>query len=159
MENNLKRALQRAACAVLEELTFMLPSRDLDEAQRRAPFHMACVVKFSGPVSGSLVLAIYGDLLPTIASNMLGDLDTPSEFQQMDALKELTNVICGNTLPYLIGEAAVYSICAPSIIEEGAAPAAEREVFSEQLEIGMDQGRANLRLCLCGESQPLEPHT
>jgi CheY-specific phosphatase CheX len=159
VEINPKPALQKAACEVLEELAFMLPSRDLNETQQNAPFKMASAVSFSGPVSGKLILAIYGDLLPTIAANMLGDFETPTEFQQTDALRELTHVICGNMLPHLLGDDAVYTIAAPSIIEEEALRLPDHGGAPEQLEIGMEHGRANLMLCLFGNCRPLEQGT
>lgn len=159
METNLKLALQKAACGVFEELAFMMLARDLDEVQKNAAFRMASTVNFHGPVSGRLVLAIYGDLVPTMASNMLGDLDVPTEFQQMDALKEMTNVICGNMLPHLLGEKAVYKIDAPSIIDETSVFLTEPGAPAEQLEYGIEHGRALLRLSLVDDQKKSEQGT
>jgi len=35
----------------------------------------------------------------------------------MDALRELASVTCGNILPFLGGRAAVFDLCAPSVVE------------------------------------------
>jgi CheY-specific phosphatase CheX len=156
LDSNLNLALQRAASGVFEELTFMLPTHDLDEHPQNELFQMASAVEFRGPLSGKLVVAIYGNLIQTLAANMLGDMEYPSESQQRDALKEMTNVICGNLVPYFVGAEAVYRFDAPTILEETRSPEDSQTEPSAQLQIDMDQGRAELKLFLSGSSNAAE---
>jgi CheY-specific phosphatase CheX len=150
VKNDFKLALQKAAAGVFEELTFMLPSRDLDDVQFQAAFQMGASVDFVGPLSGTFVVALFGDLVPIMAANMLGEMDAPTDFQQRDALKELANVICGNMLPHLLGEKVVYDISAPMILEDWAQIGSRHGISTERLLLGMERGRAELQLYLIG---------
>lgn len=156
MNDDLKLALQSAALGVFKDLTFMLPSRGLNESQQNAPFQMAAAVEFWGPISGKLEVAIYGNLVQIMAANMLGETGFPTEFQQRDALKELTNVLCGNMLPQLLGEEAVYKIDAPCVLEIMDRPSTSGAQPSAQLQVGMDMGRADVQLFLY-RNPPVEP--
>jgi hypothetical protein len=159
VDSNLSLALQQAASEVFEKLAFMLPMRDLDEYQQNAPYQMASAVEFRGPLCGKLVVAVYGNLVQTLAANMLGDLEYPSEPQQKDALKEVANVICGNLVPYFIGAQAVYRIDAPYILEDIDSPEEAQTEPSAHLRIGMNQGRAELALFLTSAATTAEPQT
>jgi CheY-specific phosphatase CheX len=150
VKNDLKLALQKAAAGVFEELTFMLPSRELDDIQTQASFRLAASVDFAGPLSGTFVVALFGDLIPIMAGNMLGEEGAPSDFQQRDAVKELANVICGNMLPHLLGEKAVYNISAPEILEDPAQIGSGYGAPTENLLLGMEMGRAELQIYLVG---------
>jgi CheY-specific phosphatase CheX len=150
VKNDLILALQKAAAGVFEKLTFMLPARDLDEVQIHASFQLAASVDFVGPVSGTFIVALFGDLVSIMAANMLGEVDAPSDFQQKDAIKELANVMCGNMLPHLLGEKAVYNISAPQIIEDRAEIGSKYGISMEKLLVGIETGRAELQIFLVG---------
>jgi CheY-specific phosphatase CheX len=146
MNRDLNPALRKAAMVVFEELAFLLPTRELDDYL--PPFHLGAVVDFQGPIPGRLSIDIYGNTIPILTANMLAQGDPPSDLEQRDALKELTNVICGNLLPHLAGEEAIYTICAPSICEAPYSSDTMQEEPSAQLRIGVDEGQAFLQLFL-----------
>ena len=157
MNRSLDPALLKAASGVFEELAFLLPSRELADHQQTALFHMAAVVGFHGPISGRLVIQMYGNVVPILAANMLGEGDPATDLQQRDALKELTNVVCGNLLPDLAGAETVYRIAAPCILDAPDLAGAIPGEPAAQLTIGMEEGRAVLQLFMCSEAKDSEP--
>jgi len=80
-------------------------------------------VNFTGPVCGGVELSLPAGALPELALNMLGAEEGESfdTEQQHDALKELANVICGNLLPTLAGDAAEFSLCPPLMVSGDSA--------------------------------------
>lgn len=84
-------------------------------------------VDFNGPCCGVMELGLPASTLNEIAVNMLGagDGEPLTVEQQNDALKELANVVCGNLLPALAGDAAEFSLHAPYIATGVGRPASE----------------------------------
>jgi CheY-specific phosphatase CheX len=149
-------ALYKAGLTVFEDLGLMLPTPELDESQTEAVPAAAALVRFGGPISGALVVILSGeDLLPSLAANMLGETETPSEEQQKDALREVTNVICGNMTPHLAGADAVFNLETPEVLAD---PREDPGIGTPdaQVQIGLDSGRADLRLYLTAQGQPRE---
>ena len=145
--NELQTSLFNAGLKVFEDLGFMLPTSELDPEQAAAAFHSAVSVHFRGPVRGTLLVAISGNILPTLASNMLGEEESPSDWQQKDALKELANVICGNLLPQIAGPRAVFDLGEPQIRTSEDVPNGDLPLTARQ-SIGLENGRAELLLYL-----------
>lgn len=147
--NSLETAIYRTGAAIFEELAFLFPTEEIEDYQRALPARAAAEVGFRGPVSGQLVVVAYGEVLPQLAANMLGEDAHHSEQIQRDALGEVANVICGNLLPALSGTQAVFSLDAPQVSAAvcnedghgGKRPSAE-------VIIGLDGGRADLLLYL-----------
>jgi hypothetical protein len=95
------------------------------------------------------MLRVSENLLAPLANNMLGlecDQDSPTYAQQIDALKEMLNVACGNLLPELAGTQAVFNLSAPQFQEESGPelPAAT----CAQAQLALDEGQAELTLWL-----------
>jgi CheY-specific phosphatase CheX len=145
--NQLQTSLFNAGLKVFEDLGFMLPTSELDPEQAAAEFRSAVSVSFSGPVRGTLLVAISGDILPILASNMLGEEEAPSDLQQKDALKELANVICGNLMPQIAGPTAVFNLGEPQIRASENVPDGDLPLIAQQ-SIGLENGRAELMLYL-----------
>ncbi len=143
MNNRLDETLARVAEAVFESLAFVLPAFEEEghceeSAPPEAADTTAASISFAGPFEGTLALSASNELLPAIAANMLGlDLDewrpaahygggdpeVPWQDVQRDAFKELLNVTCGNLLPALAGEQAVFDVGAAELLVDGALPA------------------------------------
>jgi len=112
--SELDKMLHRVAADTFEALAlmFLVPEEE-------ACFDLGGIqtgrVAFSGPFAGELVVRVSAGVLPELTANMLGaDEDSaPSTEQQEDALKELTNVICGNLLPVLAEPHAIFHVDAP----------------------------------------------
>ncbi len=80
-------------------------------------------VEFAGAFAGGVEVSLSGPVLAELAANMLGAMDGEplAPDAQLDALKELANVVCGNMLPALGGEEAEFSIRAPHPVPADAA--------------------------------------
>ena len=154
MNKQLETMLTSVAEKTLAELAFVFSMPD-DEAVRHVSSALvAAAVDFNGPFSGALTLAVSANMLPAIASNMLGleeEGRQPSPEEQRDALKELTNVVCGNLLPRLVGTVPVFTIEAPEIVEARQLEGTESGKPAGRTRLVLDEGRAELALFLRGE--------
>ena len=148
--DDLAQILQNTAVSTFEALAFILTMpeeiADMGEAMPDGPKAITHV-GFDGPCKGMLYLAVPQDMLPELASNMLGTEDMPSDGQQEDSLKELLNVVCGNLLPAVAGAEAVFNVSAPAQVESGEAPDEYNEkVPDATAAILLDCGQADLSL-------------
>lgn len=144
MTSSLVPPLSQAATSTFEELALLFASDELTDEQAQAPATQAVRVRFRGPLSGALELRVSDALLPQIAANMLGFMESPPLTLQQDAMGELANVICGNVLPAVAGPAAVFDLEAPAAVTAPlpGEPAAVARVGLE------DSGRAEVALYL-----------
>lgn len=146
MDTKLKMELYKAAALTFEELCFCFPTPDLDEEQRNAQSDATVKVEFTGPFHGQLVLTICGNVLPILTANMLGEEEITQVVQQHDALGEMANIICGNVLPAIAGSTNVFQISSPQILNTTAEGMRSGRPPTAVVQIGLDQGRADLRL-------------
>lgn len=136
MNPALKQEMYRIALQTFEDLGFVIPNDELTGIQAAAAIDASVRVAFRGPRSGSLTLSLYGGILPVIAANMLGQDDPPGSDEQLDALREMSNVLCGNILPRLYGHTDSFRIDPPAITDKpDPAP---------HITIGIDDGRAEI---------------
>lgn len=128
----------------LSELAFMIPGEVGTEKLYSQNWDHLCKVDFSGPFSGELHVGITNSMLMPLAENMIGvepGAELPEGVCELDALKELLNVICGNLLPEIEGQEAVFDISAPEVLQkEGAV----KSQFSElgNASVSLDEGKA-----------------
>lgn len=111
----LNATLMEVASEMLESLAFMFStpeSTDFDPPESDA--FRTLSVDFDGPFSGALVLMAAEGTLSELTASMLGaeESEVTSE-QKEDALKETLNVVCGNLLPRIAGQEAVFNIARP----------------------------------------------
>jgi CheY-specific phosphatase CheX len=155
MSKKIETALCKAAALTFEELGFFFPETKLDEVQQNAPVQASVSVDFKGPVTGKLVVRLCGDLLPTLAANMLGETQAPSGKLQGDALGEIANVICGNALPAIAGPSAVFNLGAPRLLKP--ADTAGAEALPSPIaaaSFGLEAGRADVLLYMDEKKKP-----
>lgn len=114
----------------LEKLAFLFAS-SVEAAPEVEESHLTTVrVEFTGAFAGGVEVSLSGPVLAELAANMLGAMDGEplAPDAQLDALKELANVVCGNMLPALGGDEAEFNIRAPQPVPADrpawAAPAA-----------------------------------
>jgi CheY-specific phosphatase CheX len=143
----LQTDLFKAGLQVFEDLGFLLPSAELDADQAEAETQAAVTVAFSGPIEGMILLTLSGPILPVLTANMLGDESPTTEDQEIDALKEVCNVICGNLLPNLIEDDAVFDIHPPQV-QDVKNLESYRQMPSIHQAIGLEEGRADIWLLL-----------
>lgn len=108
MPISLQALLQQTAISTFEQVAFLL--LDPVGAGACATSAVERRVDFEGPVSGRLMLRVDGGVLPHIAENMLGCGSAHARTVQLDALGELANIICGNVVPALGDESALYRL-------------------------------------------------
>ncbi len=150
MEKNLKGHLSQSAVLTFEELTFMFTDAEPDPAQLEAPFEAGARLWFRGPIQGALTVCLYGNVLLALSRNMLAEKENPSREMQLDTLKEVVNVICGNLLPRIGGEDAVFDLNPPDVVTSGD-PAVKEGTQSYSVILGLEGGRAELILDLVVE--------
>lgn len=114
----MEQALYQAAVLTFEELGFIFPVERLPEDEVEKDDSVSVSVKFNGIFSGQVVLQVENSILPTLASNMLGDEETFEDEILFDVLGELTNVICGNALPAIAGKHEIFHLEAPQILSK-----------------------------------------
>jgi CheY-specific phosphatase CheX len=117
MGNSQKKPLSKIVSESLEKLAFMffIP----DSFRESIPFQNAVTaeVSFTGIFSGRLAVVMTEPALIELAANMLGiDNEEVDQNHLHDALKETANIICGNWLPVIGGDEAVFHIAAPRIL-------------------------------------------
>lgn len=113
MEPDIRSALVQAAATTFELLGFLVPDEEVTEEQAALPLDAACRVRFRGPISGALEVEVSGPVLTEFAGNMLGSDTHPSRDVELAALGEAANIICGNVLPAIAGNRAVFDLSAP----------------------------------------------
>ena len=124
MEQKIKNVLARVTSETLEKLAFLFTfaddERDIDGPEPAVTGR----VDFNGFFTGSLVMRVSTSALHELAVNMLGlEDDTEISFaEQLDAFKEMLNVICGNALPAIAGNQVEFNIGPPGILPENDMP-------------------------------------
>ncbi len=145
MSKELNDILYEVAEATFGSMAFMLSMPDTEE-EIGSDQATTVRVGFAGPFGGELTMIVDEEMLSELAGNMLG-LDPGEEAphdQQVDALKELLNVICGNLLPKIAGVEVVFDVASPQIVAQGETPSLVAPKASVKL--CLDSGMAELTL-------------
>ncbi len=138
MDDRISDILTSAAIETLERLAFIFTS-PAEENNGLGSNFMSARVSFDGPFSGRLIMKMSQVVVLEMTGNMLGiDENEATIEEQSDAMKETINIICGNFLPIIGGNQAIFNINAPQIItegndEEGTAEAVAMLSFDEEL--------------------------
>jgi CheY-specific phosphatase CheX len=154
MNDKIDNIIEIVTAETLEKLAFMFASPYNPEDSVEENPDIGVSVSFNGPFSGTLQMKVSGEVLSEIAGNMLGvdDEDEITLEDKNDALKESVNVICGNILPAISGELAVFNIDAPKIIHEGEdMKSRDGEKLVSDVKLSLDEGRCDLALFVNGE--------
>ncbi|HSW47302.1 MAG TPA: chemotaxis protein CheX [Phycisphaerae bacterium] len=99
-------------------------------------------VGFRGPCEGWVEVTTSRAVIGGLAANMLGqdDGEPPGEQQQLDALGELANIICGNLVQEFGGPAAVFNLTAPQM-QAGPPPSVEAALETvTRVKIPLEEG-------------------
>ncbi len=116
--NELKEDLIEIAIKIFTDLGFLMPVSDENlYLFNTQPCSMA-FVDFTGHHDGRLYVIVTNSILPVVVKNILAEDRMPPTHLQLDALKEITNVICGNILPYLEGSNKIFRLKTPVIAEK-----------------------------------------
>jgi len=143
---DVKAELYKTAASTFEEVGFIFLSPEFNDQHREAKLEAAVSVDFDGPLSGKLIMAAYGDLLPTLAANMLGDGGIPPVDKQLDAFCEIANIVCGNLIPRIAGKVGVFKVAAPKLMQTDGLAGCMREPGGVEVQLPLEEGRADVTL-------------
>ena len=163
MNSTLDATLQDVVEETFATLAFLMPvtdeeraffaADDDDQGACDAPAggerRLAARVDFSGPFAGCIVLSIDERMLAPLAANMLGTMgdSATSPDQEYDALRELSNVVCGNLLPRIATPRDVFKVHSPELLEdESDAETVDGRAPEARVTLWVDCGRADLAL-------------
>ncbi len=146
--SEINAVLENVTSETLMNLAFLLPAEAGGDGAA-APGGVAlaqaqaaiATVGFDGPQKGFLKLAVGEQLLAPLAANMLGlDGQPPTPDQQVDALKELANVICGNVLPAVRDAQSVFNVLAPQVRQGQSWPPSDAPSAAARADLCLEEG-------------------
>ena len=119
--------LRQVIADVLERFAFTFVEDE--EPQFHEAGWLLSDLAFTGPVRGKVSLALSRELASELGVNILGvDPETAPPDVAEDAIKELTNIICGDLLYRLYGQQAVFDLCVPALRTAATSQAVEQEI-------------------------------
>jgi CheY-specific phosphatase CheX len=145
MSSAAEKILYRKAALIFEELGFMMPQSDNGQ---ELPINSLCAcVSFDGPFKGCLLVLLSPEALSMLSSNMLGRSYSQDEMVEQDALREIANVICGNSLPTIFEVKEPFRMESPKIFANSDSLTIEPD-FSRIAQIGVpfDCGQSDIIL-------------
>jgi len=154
MNEEIKGTLYNVAEDVLEKLAFIFSFPEDERENMDYNAAMGAKVSFTGPFTGTLIMAVSLEALPELAGNMLGleDDDETTLEQQQDALKELINVVCGNLLPAISGKQSVFNVNPPEIMSHNDSVVADDAPSPVAIaKMDLDDGQCDLLLFVDGQ--------
>ena len=118
MDLTWNKALQQTLTGVLESMCFMMPTpASMAPRLTAVPVDVSRVqVRFSGPKAGVLELTLPPALMAAVTVSMLGDEGPHAPDTQEQAVCELANITCGNLLPLIAGEQAIFNLGSPTFV-------------------------------------------
>ncbi len=148
MHKQANAVLYQVAAETLEQLAYFFVEKPEDDDIFEPTDEMVtAVASFNGPFSGCVGISLALNLLPEVASNMLGIEDGEiSEQEQVDAFKEVANILCGNLLPKIAGPEKVFDIDSPVILEKANAFVPEKMELIGEVILTIDETDCKLQL-------------
>ena len=122
MQNEHSETLSDVLCDVLINYAFMFGDVcPKDELPLNGNSYVHVTVSFNGDRSGILGMSASSDFCTQLAINVLGVEVEDEDFtvEPIDALAELLNIVCGQFLTTVYGDAPVFDLSPPSILEIG----------------------------------------
>jgi len=120
MEVNYSDKIHDIAVSTMEITCYMFPLEEWELEDRMLTGNpegkVRSIVKFDGAAEGGMVINPSDELLDAMAANMLG-MENADDEQKEGALCEITNIICGNTVPLFAHNKHICYIRPPRIAE------------------------------------------
>lgn len=142
--------VQKIVCEAFEIVCYMFPlepweAEDLVNIELPADT-IKSVITFEGAATGGMVIHPSLELLEAIATNMSGS-DKAATEEKEAALCEMTNIICGNTVPLFSKKTEICSLHPPRILssDEGNVPFFEG-MENEYMRVYTDEGLVDIYL-------------
>lgn len=141
--------LKGIAYQTFEITCYMFPLEEWeieDDAVDLGEDSISAVVHFDGAAKGGMQIRVSPDLFDTIAENMLGMEEGSLELKE-GALKEIANIICGNTVPIFAKGEDICYIRTPKIMaSQQAADEEFKSMERETVHIHLDEGVAEITI-------------
>jgi CheY-specific phosphatase CheX len=145
MNSQVEKILYRKAALIFEELGFLMPQSDFCEPDTSD--NPGACISFKGSFNGRLTVSLSGEIFSMLSSNMLGQEEPAARQMQEDALREITNVICGNALPAIYGLHEVFHLESPVFFDRlQSLPEVPDCSCVAGIAIPFERGQANLFL-------------
>ena len=120
-EQAIKETLNDVVGHVLEQTAFMFPEpMDMQDGISFDEFDFILArLTFDGEKKGVIMFIVPKEFCIELAGNMLGEELNPDEpdGKDMDALKEILNIIAGRFLTEMFGEKAIFNLATPEVME------------------------------------------
>ena len=154
MNTQWKAALSQALLDVFESLCFMLPrpARESLPPEQAGLSRLVVAVDFRGAGTGTLHLTLPDSMVASVATAMLGEDEAPPLPEQYDAVCELANIVCGNALPRIVGDRAVFDLASPRVIATMAADLGD--LFDASARVHLDEGLVGAAIVLEMHPEP-----
>jgi CheY-specific phosphatase CheX len=146
MDDPITAELNKATETAFRDVCNLAPTAGLDGRQSEAFFEARAVVDFWGPCHGRLIVSLFGDVMALVVQGMLGEEEKADARTKGDALKEITNIICGNVLPIIGGSPGPFHLGSPRIVPAGDPVTGNNPVPTAKVDVGLKNGRAEVSL-------------
>ncbi len=125
MSTELQKKLREIAESIFEITCYMFAMDPEEigeihsEVDNNGDEFRAAKVTFHGAATGAMVISADEQLFVAIAANMLG-VDETHENEKEAALREIANIICGNTVPLFAKNGKICYIDPPEIYSDAS---------------------------------------
>lgn len=120
-EKAINEVLNEVVGSVLEQTAFLFPEpMDMQDGIPFDEFEFVLTqLDFGGDKTGTIMFVVPKEFCIELAGNMLGEDLDPDDIRgkDMDAIKEILNIIAGRFLTDMYGEKAIFSLASPGVKE------------------------------------------
>jgi hypothetical protein len=140
MSSDLTAAIHRAAAVTFNAYSRRSLRQGVPSASEGDPVSVA--IEFSGPRKGRVEVNIWADALGDLAASMFDQPVPPPFNDQLDAIREVTNVIAGNVLSSL-DSPSLFNLGLPKVQHKGPSAAIDPAAAAD---FALGTGRVSVRL-------------
>lgn len=146
MSRKLKDKIYDIAINAFEVTCFMFPleEQEIEEPPKISESTKRAAVDFNGAAEGRMIIHPSEELLTAIAANMLG-VENPNEEEEVGALCEIANIICGNIVPLFAKNDSICYVEPPFILTGNAAIGdPDKDIEEERIQVYLDEGTVEI---------------
>lgn len=140
MSSDLRAAIHRAATVTFSAYSRKSLREGLPKTSEGDPVSVA--IEFTGPRKGRVEVNIWEDALGDLAASMYDQRVPPPFSDQLDAIREVTNVIAGNVVSSL-DSTSLFNLGLPKVQHNGPIAAVDPSAVAD---FALGSGRVSVRL-------------
>lgn len=140
MNSELRAAIYRAATVTFNAFSRKSLREGLPKTSNGDPVSVA--IEFTGPRKGKVEVNIWEDALGDLAASMFDQTVPPPFDDQLDAIREVTNVIAGNVVSSL-DSTSPFSLGLPKVQHTGPTAVVDPSAVAD---FALGSGRVTVRL-------------